>query len=199
MPRRRFAEMAERMEHAYEEMMRDRNGHVETRGADRARRPAWAASPAARPSCSSRRASRCRRRSRRSSAPSIETANRATSASTPSTPRACKVHSEQAATARGMAALRGIGDDDPAGVEDERQAAGPDHRPRAQRVPAAQGSGREPRHAGQGDRRLPDRQHQRPRLGLPAHRRRPALPLPADLHAAQHQPGRHRSAGSRSR
>ena len=60
--------MAERMENAYEEMMRDRNGHAET-AALTAWRAAWASSPAARPSCSSRRACRCQRRSRPSSAP----------------------------------------------------------------------------------------------------------------------------------
>ena len=181
--------MAERMENAYEEMMRDRNGHAET-----AALTALASSMGQLPGrktvvffsegLSVPAAIEAKFRA------VIETANRSNVSFYTVDAKGLKVHSEQAATARGLAALRGIGDDDPAVVEDNDKTAGPHHRPRAQRVPAAQGSGRGARHAGQGDRRVPDRQHQRSRLGLPAHRCRPALPLPAHLHAAQHQPGR---------
>jgi hypothetical protein len=61
-------QMAERMENAYEEMMRDRNGHAET-AALTALASSMGQLPAARPSCSSRRACRCRRPSKPSSAP----------------------------------------------------------------------------------------------------------------------------------
>ena len=72
----------------------------------------------------------------------IETANRSNVSFYTVDAKGLKVHSEQAATARGIAALRGIGDDDRPWRRRTNDSARPHHRPRAQRVPAAQGSGR---------------------------------------------------------
>ena len=109
--------MAERMENAYEEMMRDRNGHAET-----AALTALASSMGQLPGrktvvffsegLSVPAAIEAKFRA------VIETANRSNVSFYTVDAKGLKVHSEQAATARGLAALRGIGDDDPAVVED---------------------------------------------------------------------------------
>jgi hypothetical protein len=115
--------MAERMENTFEEMMRDRNGHAET-----AALTALASSMGSLPG---------RKTvvffSEGMSVPAtveakfravIETANRSNVSFYAIDAKGLKVHSEQAATARGIAALRGVGDDDPLQVEenDKRRA-----------------------------------------------------------------------------
>ena len=107
------AEMAERMENTYEEMMRDRNGHAET-----AALTALASSMGSLPGrktvvffsegLSVPAAIEAKFRA------VIEAANRANVSFYAVDAKGLKVHSEQAATARGIAAIRGIGDDDPA-------------------------------------------------------------------------------------
>ena len=111
-------EMAERMENAYEEMMSDRNGQLET-----AALTALASSMGALPgrktvvffseglSIPANVESKFRG--------VIETANRNNVSFYAIDAKGLKVHSEQAATARGIAALRGIGDDDPQKVEED--------------------------------------------------------------------------------
>jgi VWFA-related protein len=108
--------MVERMENTYAEMMRDRNGHAET-----AALTALASSLGALPGrktvvffsegLSIPAAVETKFRT------VIETANRANVSFYTIDAKGLKVHSEQAATARGIAALRGVGDDDPATVE----------------------------------------------------------------------------------
>jgi VWFA-related protein len=114
---RSLQEMAERMENTYEEMMRDRNGHAET-----AALTALASSMGSLPGrktvvffsegLSVPAAIEAKFRA------VIETANRANVSFYTVDAKGLKVHSEQAATARGLAALRGVGDDDPAQVEE---------------------------------------------------------------------------------
>jgi VWFA-related protein len=113
-----FRRMAERMENSFEEMMRDRNGHLET-----AALTALASSLGALPG---------RKTvvffSEGLSVPAavetkfravIEAANRANVSFYTVDAKGLKVHSEQAATGRAIAALRGVGDDDPLVVEDD--------------------------------------------------------------------------------
>jgi VWFA-related protein len=110
--------MAERMENAYEEMMRDRNGHLES-----AALTALAGGMGSLPgrktivflseglAVPAAVAARFRH--------VIDTANRGNVTIYALDAKGLKVHSEQAATARGLAALRGVGDDDPQKVADD--------------------------------------------------------------------------------
>jgi VWFA-related protein len=114
---RQMFEMAERMENYYEEMMRDRNGHFET-AALTALASAMGALPGRKTvvffseglSVPSNLEARFRT--------VIETANRNNVTFYAIDAKGLRVHSEQAATARGLAAIRGIGDDDLLKVED---------------------------------------------------------------------------------
>lgn len=118
---RGLQEMAERMENAYEEMMRDRNGHAET-----AALTALAGSMGQLPGrktvvfFSEGLAIPAAVEAKFKAV--IETANRANVSFYTVDAKGLKVHSEQAATARGIAALRGVGDDDPEQVvENDRR------------------------------------------------------------------------------
>ncbi len=114
---RQLQEMAERMENSYQEMMADRNGHAET-----AALTALASSMGNLPGrktvvffsegLSVPAAVEAKFRA------VIETANRSNVSFYTVDAKGLKVHSEQAATARGLAALRGVGDDDPLQVEE---------------------------------------------------------------------------------
>ncbi len=110
-------ELAQNMETVFEEMMRDRNGHIETAalvslatsmGRLQGRKAIvffseGLAIPAA-------VAAKFRA--------VIDTANRGNVSIYAIDAKGLKVHSEQAATARGIAALRGVGDDDPQAEQD---------------------------------------------------------------------------------
>jgi VWFA-related protein len=111
-------EFAERMEQAYEEMMRDRNGHAET-----AALTALASSLGRLPGRKS-----IVLFSEGLSVPAavaakfravIDTANRGNVSVYAIDSKGLRVHSEQASTARGMLAIRGVGDDDPTKVTDD--------------------------------------------------------------------------------
>jgi VWFA-related protein len=112
---RKIQDMAERMENAYQEMMHDRNGHAET-----AALTALASSLGQLPGRKTvvffseglaiPAAVETKFRA------VIETANRANVSFYTVNAKGLDVHSEQAKTARGIAALRGVGDDDPLDV-----------------------------------------------------------------------------------
>ena len=187
----RIQRLSEHMERAYEEMMRDRNGNAES--------AALTAVVTAMGSLPGRKAVVLF--SEGVSVPDtleakfravVDTANRGNVTIYAIDAKGLRLHSEQAAIrARPRRAARRRRRRSAPG--DGRRAGPPQlahGRPRARRVPAEQGPRGESRHAGEGDRRLPDRRHQRPFLGVPAHRRGPALPLPADLHAGEPVAGR---------
>jgi VWFA-related protein len=120
---RSLQDMAERLENTFEEMMRDRNGHAET-----AALTALASSLGSLPGrktvvffsegLSVPAAVEAKFRA------VIETANRSNVSFYTVDAKGLKVHSEQAATARGIAAIRGVGDDDPLQVaENEKRRA----------------------------------------------------------------------------
>ncbi len=180
---RELHEMPERMENVYEEMMRDRDGHAET-----AALTALASSMGSLPGrktvvffsegLSVPAAVEAKFRA------VIETANRSNVSFYTVDAKGLRVHSEQAATARGLAALRGVGDDDPLQVEEENDI----RRPRTsdlernefllRKDPAAT-LGMLAKETGgfliDGTNDLG--------LRLPAHRRRSPVPLSAHLHA----------------
>src|SRR4029453_8714661 len=105
--------LGEHMERAYEEMMRDRNGNVET-AALTALATAMGALPGRKSvvlfsegiAVPDTVASKFRA--------VVDTANRGNVAIYAMDAKGLRVHSEQAATARGLAELRGVGDDDQA-------------------------------------------------------------------------------------
>jgi VWFA-related protein len=120
---RRLYELAERMERSFEEMMRERNGHAES-----AALTALASSMGSLPGRKTivffsegmavPAAIEAKYRA------IIDTANRGNVSIYALDTKGLKVHSEQAATARGLAAIRGIGDDDPeVQAEDDRRRA----------------------------------------------------------------------------
>ena len=186
----RFIKIYANMERAYGEMVRDRNGHIESAaltslvtglGSLPGRKTVVLFSEG----ISIPPAAEAKFRA------VVDSANRANVSFYAIQAKGLKVHSDLLATGRSIQQNGEPGEE--AGGPEEREdcARRQDGRARTQRVPAAQGSSRQPRLAGQADRRLPDRQHQRPRLGVRAHRRGPSLPLPAHLHVQQHRHGRH--------